>query len=186
MINNISGKLLVSLPNIKQGVFSKSIVYVQACDEDGAVGFILNKKYPTTKAQYVAQQLGLPDYKKIFFGGPVSSHTGFVLHSREYFNKDTVQLYDDVLFTPGKRIITDIKDGIGPEEYMIILGHSHWQPDQLEAEMSGQQPYDSPHWVTAETDMDYFYGKLDAIASWDQAIRQSARERSTFLLDTDV
>lgn len=185
MINNISGKLLVSLPNIKQGVFSKSVIFIQGYDEDGSIGFMLNKKYPTTKSQYVASQLGLPDAKKIFFGGPVNTHTGFVLHSREYFNSDTVQLYDDVLFTPGKQIISDIKDGVGPEEYMIILGHSSWQPGQLEAEMSGQMPYTGPHWVTAEPDMDYFYGKLDAIGCWDRAIRQTASERSTFLLDND-
>lgn len=185
ILNNISGRLLVSLPNIQQGIFSKSIVFIQASDEDGAVGFILNKKYPTSKSKMVADQLGLPDYKKIFFGGPVNTHTGFVLHSNEYFNEDTVQLIDNVFFTPGRTVIQDIISGEGPAEYMIILGHCSWGPDQLQAEMVGTLPYGKPQWVTADTDMEYFYGNLDTIAAWDKAIRQTASERSTFLLDRE-
>lgn len=183
MNNHIAGKLLVSLPNIKQGVFSKSIVFIHSCDEDGAVGFVLNKKYPTTKAKFICDQLGIPDYKKIFFGGPVSTHTGFVLHSDDYSNEETVRLTDSVYFTPGKQIISDLRSGTEPEQYMIVLGHSSWAPGQLEAEMTGAEPYDKPHWVAADIDIDYFYGKLDAINAWDKAIRQTAKERSNFLLD---
>lgn len=185
ILDKLNGRLLVSLPTLKSGVFAKSIVFIQAQDQDGAVGFVLNKKYPTSKSKIVAQQLGLPDHTKIFFGGPVNTHSGFVLHSDDYHNQDTVQLMDNVFFTPGKQIINDLIEGTGPQEYMIILGHSIWEPDQLEAEMMGYPPYSKPYWVTADVDMEFFYGKLDAIAAWDKAIRKTASERSTFLLDKD-
>lgn len=183
---SLAGKLLVSLPTIKQGVFAKSVVFIHSVDEDGSVGFILNRRYPPSKAHFICEQLKLPDPKKIFFGGPVGTQSGFVLHSDDYHNKETVQLSDQVLFTPGKAVIKDMQDpNKCPSEYMVILGHSSWAPFQLNAEMTGQPPFEHPQWVTADIDHEYFYGQLDAIQAWDKALRRTAKERSNFLLDFD-
>jgi len=182
-LRSLDGKILVALPNITQGVFSKSLVFVQQSDEDGAIGFILNKKFPPNKAKYIAQQLNIPDWHKVFYGGPTATHTGFVLHSGDYQNSDTIQVLDDIWFTPGGSIIEDIKAGKTPADYMLILGHSSWAPGQLDAEMEGLPPFEASSWVTAAPDPSMFYGNQDAIRAWDFAIRQTAKERSQFILD---
>lgn len=154
-------------------------------DDDGAVGFILNKRYPGTRAKFIANQLKIPDEKKIFFGGPVEQQTGFVLHSEEYRNHKTAELMPGIYFTPGGDIISDIQKNEGPNKYMIILGHSAWAPGQLEAEIGGVEPFDGPNWVVTEPHIDYFYGTMDVIPCWDRAIRQTAGDFSNFLLDKE-
>tara|TARA_B110000977_G_C10875431_1_gene415325 strand:- start:190 stop:741 length:552 start_codon:yes stop_codon:yes gene_type:complete len=180
---SLDGKILVALPNITQGVFSKALVFVQQSDSNGTVGFILNKRFPPNKAKYIASQLNIDEWNRVYYGGPVATNTGFVLHSEDYRNDDTVQVLDNIWFTPGGSIIEDMKNGIKPKEYMLILGHSSWAPGQLDAEMIGAPPYESSSWVTADPDASMFYGRQDAIRSWDFAIRQTARERSSHILD---
>lgn len=182
-MKSLDGKILVALPNITQGVFSKSLVFVQQSDEAGAVGFILNKRFPPNKAKYIAEQLKIPHWDKIFYGGPIGTHSGFVLHSGDYANSDTVQVLDNVWFTPGASVIEDIKAGKSPEDFMLILGHSSWAPGQLDAEMEGLPPFETSSWVTTAPDISLFYGQQDAIRAWDFAIRQTAKERSNFILD---
>ena len=65
-------------------------------DTDGAIGFVINKKYPTSRAKYIATQLKLEDHTKIHFGGPVEQQTGFVLHSEDYNNTKTAMLIDGI------------------------------------------------------------------------------------------
>ena len=183
-MTSLDGKILVALPNITQGVFSKSLVFVQQSDEAGAVGFILNKRLPPNKSKFIAEQLGIKDWDKIYYGGPIGTQSGFVLHSGDYHNKETVQILDDIWFTPGGSIIDDIKQGNTPKDYMLILGHSTWAPGQLDAEMEGLPPFEVSSWVTTDADPCLFYGQQDAIRAWDFAIRQTAKERSNFILDS--
>ncbi len=182
-MNQFTNKLLVALPNIKTGMFHKSVVFMHGKDTDGAIGFVINKKYPTSRAKYIATQLKLEDHTKIHFGGPVEQQTGFVLHSEDYNNTKTAMLIDGIHFTPGVDIIKDIQEGNGPKDHMIILGHSAWAPGQLEAEIGGTSPFEKPNWVVTDPTLDYFYGKMDTVQSWDKGIRQTAKELSNFLLD---
>lgn len=171
------------MPNIKSGIFHKSVVFMHGRDEDGAIGFIINKKYPSSRAQFIASQLKLKDANKIYFGGPVEQQTGFVLHSEDYRNEKTAMLIPGIYFTPGAHIIKDIQEKQGPQEYMIILGHSAWGPGQLEAEISGTAPFDGSNWAVTEPKLNYFYGRYDTVVGWDKALRQSAGDLSNFLLD---
>tara|TARA_B100000902_G_scaffold85239_1_gene89590 strand:+ start:300 stop:851 length:552 start_codon:yes stop_codon:yes gene_type:complete len=182
-LNQFTNKLLVALPNIKTGIFHKSVVFMHGKDTDGAIGFVINKKYPTSRAKFIASQLKLTDHTKIYFGGPVEQQTGFVLHSKEYESEKTAELIEGIHFTPGVDIIKDIQDKKGPQDFMIILGHSAWAPGQLELEIGGKPPFEQPNWVVTEPAMEYFYGKMDTVQSWDKGLRKTAKDLSSFLLD---
>ena len=93
---SLDGKILVALPNITQGVFSKALIFVQQSDSNGTVGFILNKRFPPNKAKYIASQLNISEWNRVYYGGPVATNTGFVLHSEDYRNDDTVQVLDNI------------------------------------------------------------------------------------------
>lgn len=180
---SVSGKLLVSLPNIKGGIFHKSIVYIHNFDMEGAMGFIINKIYPTQKNHQISKSLGLPHENRVFFGGPVEQQTGFVLHSNDYQGTGTANLFGNICFTPGTTILDDINRGVGPHTYMVILGHCTWAPGQLEKEIQGHAPYNGTNWALCDTNNQYFYGMHNTQQSWKIAIEQCAKERSNLLLD---
>ena len=45
MVNNyLTGKCLVSMPHIDDDVFSRSVVYICMHNQEGAMGFMVNKQ----------------------------------------------------------------------------------------------------------------------------------------------
>lgn len=181
----ITGQLLVSLPTIQDGAFRKSVIYMHEFDEHGAVGFVINKKYPSKQARQIAFQLKLSDPDRIYYGGPIEPDSGFVLHTDDYHGPHTSAIHGNsrLYITSGMSVINDIIAGDGPRDYMILLGHCGWGPGQLEAEIAGTFPYQSRGWVMTTPDSEFFFGKMDSIRCWDTAIRKTARDMSQFILD---
>ena len=88
---NYKGKLLISSPEISDGVFDKSIILICEHNANGAMGFILNKPLIDVSLEQIWTNIG---YKKknsyltnedVFIGGPLASNAMFVIHSPEYF-----------------------------------------------------------------------------------------------------
>ena len=62
MINeNYKGKLLISSPEISDGVFDKSIILICEHNANGAMGFILNKPLTDVSLEQIWTDIG---YKK--------------------------------------------------------------------------------------------------------------------------
>ncbi|HZF79611.1 MAG TPA: YqgE/AlgH family protein, partial [Rubrivivax sp.] len=75
----------------------------------------------------------------VFFGGPVQTERGFVLHEKQ---GDSATAYNSTLSIPGGLAMTTSKDvleamaeGSGPGKVLVTLGYSGWQPGQLEDEI---------------------------------------------------
>ena len=143
MINeNYKGKLLISSPEISDGVFDKSIILICEHNSNGAMGFILNKPLIDLSMETIWTNIG---YKKknpyltnkdVFIGGPLASNAMFVIHSSEYFiEKKTIKVCEEISVTGTKEITDDIQKGQGPRKAIFLLGYSGWTPGQLEDEI---------------------------------------------------
>ena len=67
---NFTGKILLSLPNMQDSRFHKSVIYVCAHSKEGAMGFIINKSLEMEFYPGLLKQLGidqLPQNKAVFF-----------------------------------------------------------------------------------------------------------------------
>jgi putative transcriptional regulator len=139
---NYKGKLLISSPEISDGIFDKSIILICEHDANGTMGFILNKPLIDVTLETIWTNLG---YKKrnpystnkdVFIGGPLASNAMFVIHSPEYYiNKKTIKVCEGISVTGTKEITDDIQNGRGPRKALFLLGYSGWTPGQLEDEI---------------------------------------------------
>jgi len=75
----------------------------------------------------------------VFFGGPVQTDRGFVLHQPSEGEATT---FNSTLSVPGGLSMTTSKDvleslaaGNGPNRVLVTLGFSGWAPGQLEEEI---------------------------------------------------
>ena len=84
---NYKGKLLISSPEISDGVFDKSIILICEHDANGTMGFILNKPLINVSLATIWTDIG---YEKknpyftnedVYIGGPLASNAMFVIHS---------------------------------------------------------------------------------------------------------
>ncbi len=136
----LSGTLLVASPLITESVFHKSVIYLFAHSDDGAMGCMINQPIDTVNYGALlgesdpAVQTGQRELD-VYFGGPVERTRGFVLHSSEYKPELALHAHDDVSITAVSGILRDMAQGEGPDHASLIVGYAGWAPGQLETEI---------------------------------------------------
>ena len=171
MINeNYKGKLLISSPQISDGIFDKSIILICEHDANGTMGFIVNKPLIDINLETIWANLGYKDKnlnlinEKVLIGGPLAPNAMFVIHSPEYFvEKKTIKVGKDVSVTGTKEITDDIQKGRGPIKSTFLLGYSGWVPEQLEDEIMRDSWFVSEKFQNLIFSVDYQTKWTDAL-----------------------
>ncbi|MCA0433375.1 MAG: YqgE/AlgH family protein [Proteobacteria bacterium] len=143
---SLEGKLLLAMPTIRDANFERSVVFLCAHSEQGAMGFVINKPAPLTVFSDLLEKTNLqasedsipPDVLSmpIRLGGPVETFRGFVLHSTEYKSDDSsLRIPGGYAVSATVDVLRDIALGQGPERRLITLGYAGWAPGQLEDEI---------------------------------------------------
>lgn len=138
----LDGQFLIAMPLMTDKRFARSVIYMCAHSEDGAMGLIVNQRAPRISFPQLLGQLSITGEEKggeaidVHVGGPVESGRGFVLHSSDYFAADsTLPIDEDVSLTATIDILKAIAGGKGPNRAMLALGYAGWRPGQLESEI---------------------------------------------------
>src|ERR1700761_6527520 len=179
----LEGKLLIALPGMNDPRFEKSVIFMCAHSEEGAMGLIVNKPIEGMGFQELIKNLNLrvtsnaPD-SSILFGGPVETGRGFVLHSNDYKGDDsTMAVTEGISLTATLDILRAIAEGRGPERAVFALGYSGWGPGQIENEIrvNGWVHCDADSKIVFDPDMD---GK------WSAALRKLGIDLSVLSANT--
>ena len=153
----LTGQLLVAMPQMEDQRFARSVVYICAHTEDGAMGLILNKLAEAINFSDLLEQLNLPvatvsDKTRVHFGGPVDTGRGFVLHSDDFTQEASLLIKNGVALTATVDILSAISEGNGPKKYLLALGYAGWAPGQLDSEIQANG------WLVAPADTDILFG----------------------------
>jgi putative transcriptional regulator len=71
----------------------------------------------------------------VYFGGPVQTDRGFVLHMPVGSWSSTLTVHDRLGLTTSRDILEAVSRGAGPERIIVTLGYSGWAAGQLEHEL---------------------------------------------------
>ena len=173
----LDGQLLIAMPGMSDPRFDRSVIYMCAHSEQGAMGLIINKAAPMMRFGDLLAQLDLlPDRSPepppdllampVLYGGPVEQERGFVLHSSDYQSGETsLTVSKTVAITATVDILRDMARGKGPQRAILALGYSGWAPGQIEDEIQRNG------WLTCEADDEIVFG-LDFDARYLAALRK--------------
>ncbi len=144
----LDGQMLIAMPSIGDARFERSVIYLCAHSENGAMGIIVNKKSPMISFADLIDRLDvIPESEtidlpleikdlQVQFGGPVEPARGFVLHTSDYISNDTTLPIDErIALTATLDILRAIAGGEGPRRVLLALGYAGWGPGQLESEI---------------------------------------------------
>ncbi|CAD5298347.1 conserved hypothetical protein [Bosea sp. 62] len=144
----LDGQCLIAMPGMSDQRFARSVVYLCAHSEDGAMGIIVNKPAADTRFPELLVQLDvipsdqairLPsqaERMRVLRGGPMETKRGFVLHSADFFlEAATLPIDDGICLTATLDILRAIAVGTGPENAVLALGYAGWGAGQLESEI---------------------------------------------------
>jgi len=160
----LDGQLLIAMPGMSDPRFDRSVIYMCAHSEQGAMGIIINKTTPMMSFGDLLSQLDItaddnlaPPQElmemPVLFGGPVEQGRGFVLHTNDYFTADSsLPVAENIALTATVDILRAMARGEGPQRAVLALGYAGWAPGQLENEIQHNG------WLTCQADEELVFG----------------------------
>ncbi|MEM1378542.1 MAG: YqgE/AlgH family protein, partial [Pseudomonadota bacterium] len=121
---------------MRSSVFTDAIVFICAHNEDGCMGFIINKPHEISLSGLLRRVDGMErqpsdvidelisEHQTVRLGGPIDENRGFILHSTDYEVEATIPVTPEIALTSTLSILRDISNGIGPRQAMISLGYA--------------------------------------------------------------
>jgi putative transcriptional regulator len=175
---NLTNHFLIAMPGMADDRFAGSLVYLCEHNDNGALGLVVNKPVDITlKDLFDKVDLSLenPDLaaQPVYFGGPVQTERGFVLHE---VAPDDAKAFNSTLSVPGglamttsKDVLESIAQGQGPKRVLVTLGYSGWGAGQLEDELgrNGWLTVNAEPGIIFDTPVTERYGKALALLGVD-------------------
>ena len=138
------GKLLIAEPSIIRDVsFNRSIILLTEHNNEGSIGFILNKPLDFELGDLIPK---VKSNFPIYNGGPVQQDNLYFIHKIAELVPESIEtskgLYWSGDFEKVTKLISDKK--INQTEIPFFLGYSGWDMNQLQSELS------SNTWILSE------------------------------------
>ena len=170
----LCGKLLLAMPSMGDPRFHQAVILLCAHDENGAMGLVINHAFPDLAFPELLKQLKLTSDIKIdldklslpvMYGGPVETARGFLLHSSDFKQIDTVPIDEHFHITGTLDALREVALGNGPEDMIFILGYAGWGAGQLDHEMQQNA------WLVVDPDPDLIFNAAPD-KKWNMAIEK--------------
>jgi putative transcriptional regulator len=175
---DLTNQFLIAMPGMADENFAGTVIYLCEHTERGALGLVINKPIDI-KLKNLFEKVELPLDRQeladqpVYFGGPVQTERGFVLHEKQ---GEGASHYNSTLSVPGGLEMTTSKDvleamagGAGPAKVLITLGYSGWQAGQLEDELgrNGWLTVDADPKVIFDTPIEQRYDRAVSLLGFD-------------------
>lgn len=145
--NNVvpqKGRVLIAEPFLPGSYFNRAIVLLVDHNDEGTVGFILNKQVDFPIPDFSRE---FPSYSEpIFLGGPVNIESVYYIHKYGDILKDSVHIVDDLFWGGNFDQLKELINAgiIKQENVRFFLGYSGWGKDQLREEL------DEDSWLVSD------------------------------------
>ena len=148
---NLTDHFLIAMPAMDDPFFSRALIYIAEHNTQGALGVIVNRPLEMTLASLL-EKTDLPSETDtltkvpVFFGGPVQTDRGFVLHRPLGHWQSTLAVTEQVGLTSSRDILQSLARDGEPSDLIVTLGYAGWGAGQLEHEIAGNS------WLTVAAD----------------------------------
>ena len=137
---DLSNQFLMAMPGRVEGSLAGTVIYVCEHTHNGALGLVINRPTDLTLGGLLERlelelEIAPAHEAPVFFGGPVQTDRGFVLHAPAGDYTSSI-LLGDLALTTSRDVLQAVADGKGPARLLVTLGYAGWGAGQLESEMS--------------------------------------------------
>ncbi|MFH1321763.1 MAG: YqgE/AlgH family protein [Bacteroidota bacterium] len=148
------GRLLISEPFLHDPFFNRSVVLLTEHNENGSVGFILNKPI-NIKLNDALEEF--PQFNTdLYLGGPVQRDSLFYIHTIGDSISDSIEIFDGIYWGGNFEALKILvkKNEVDTSELRFFMGYSGWKGDQLDAELKKNS------WIVTPAKAEYIMNVL--------------------------
>jgi putative transcriptional regulator len=165
--------LLLSMPQLLDPNFAKTVVLL--CDflPEGAFGLVLNRptELPASAMVRLEPPLERANEMPLCIGGPVEPQRGWVLTSEEPPDADFRTIADGLYLSASPLLLRQILEAHPPPRARVLAGYAGWGPGQLDDELAQSA------WLMADLELDLVFD-VAADRMWETAIRRLGADPS--------
>jgi putative transcriptional regulator len=175
---DLTNQFLIAMPGMLDDTFARTVVYLCEHNEKGALGLVINRPIDI-KLKSLFEKIELRLERKelaeqpVYFGGPVQTERGFVLHDKRGEDQapynSTLSVPGGLAMTTSKDVLEALAEGSGPRRVLVTLGYSGWQAGQLEDELgrNGWLTVDADPAVIFDTPIEQRYDRALSLLGFD-------------------
>lgn len=148
---NLTNHFLIAMPAMVDPNFARTLTFICEHSEQGALGVIVNRPMDMSldnlfdRIDLKLETAHFHDMP-VYFGGPVQTDRGFVLHRPAGTWHSTLAIGESIALTSSRDILESVGQSGEPAEILVTLGYAGWSAGQLEHELAQNA------WLTVPAD----------------------------------
>ena len=145
-LSNLSNQFLIAMPGMVDDNFAGTVIYLCDHTASGAMGLVINRPTDVDLATVFDKvdlklEIQPKAQEPVYFGGPVQTDRGFVLHEQKQGEHTThynssLRIPGGLAMTTSKDVLEEVAAGHGPSRFLMTLGYAGWSAGQLEDEIA--------------------------------------------------
>ena len=165
--------LLVSMPQMIDPNFSKTVVLLAEYTAQGAFGLILNRRMdePAMSIVTADEPLHIHPGMYLYTGGPVDSTRAWILTANKELDIEALEVQSGVYLSASPTLVRRTLESAPDSGTRMVVGYSGWGAGQLDVELA------QGSWLMAPVQPDLIF-EIPSDTMWETAIRRLGAEPS--------
>jgi len=165
--------LLVSMPQMNDANFSKTVVLLAEYGAHGAFGLVLNRRMDEPAKAIITADEPLDIHPKmhLYTGGPVEPTRAWILTGHEELDPEALAVMPGVYLSASATLVRRTLESAPDRLVRMVVGYAGWGAGQLDAELA------QGGWLLAPVEADLIF-ETAADTMWEAAIRRLGAEPS--------
>ncbi len=171
--SQLSPVLLVSMPQMLDPNFARSVVLLAEYGKHGAFGLIVNRmmEQPAHEVITLEPPIAIQPEVHLYVGGPVEPTRPWVLTAHRDLDGDAIAITNGVYLSASPTLIRHALQASPDPHVRLVIGYAGWAPGQLDDELA------SSAWLMAPVEPDLLF-QTPLASMWETAIRRLGADPS--------
>ncbi len=181
---SLAPSLLLSMPQLVDPNFNKTVVLLCKHSDDGAFGLVVNRPLVTSGRVVINTEPPVETEREldVWIGGPVEPHRSWMLVGEEPDASEELRgwrIADRLYLSTSPDLLRRLLEPCPPERTRLIVGYSGWAAGQLEIELNESA------WLISDVDADLIFNTPPE-QMWEAAIRRLGADPAALRMSRGV
>jgi putative transcriptional regulator len=184
MASSLAPAFLLSMPQLTDPNFRRTVVLLCKHSEEGAFGLVVNRPLLTSGTVTVNLEPPVSTDRElqIWVGGPVEPERSWILVGHKPDQDEELRgmrIAHNLYLSTSPDLLRRLLEPSPPPMARLLVGYSGWAPGQLEAELHESS------WLLSEVDRDLIF-KTPPDRLWETAIRRLGADPAALQMSRGV
>lgn len=173
--------LLLSMPQMQDPNFSRTVILLCEYRADGAFGVVLNRptEVPAREMVRLDPPVARGNDLRLYVGGPVQPERGWILMPDPPEDAEARTIQDGLYLSASPLVLRRVLETQPAPRARVLAGYAGWGPGQLDEELAQSA------WLIADLHLDIIFDVAAAVM-WDTAIRRLGADPSALQISRGV